>query len=162
MENPLLDSKFPDVSSKGRGYQLSTYQDGVPGWPQLRKVSIWQTVEALEQEFRERASQIASVKASIGEDAARAFGAASNAADDEFNLAEAKQFTDPVKSNPNVVSAEPTAMKPDDRLAGDKGSELVRSSTLPAKEEKIHASLSSESADGTVDLPDDTIISGLM
>lgn len=149
MENPLLDSKFPDVSSKGRGYQLSTFQDGVPGWPQLRKVSIWQTVEALEQEFRERASQIASVKASIGEDAARAFDAASNAADNDFDLAEAKHSSDPVKANPNAASIESTAAKVDDRLAGDKGSEPVRSIAQPAKEEKIHESLSSESAEGS-------------
>lgn len=48
-ENPLLDSRFPDISGKGRGYQLQACNDGLPGWPQLRKVSIWQTVGALEQ-----------------------------------------------------------------------------------------------------------------
>lgn len=48
-ENPLLDSRFPDISGKGRGYQLQACNDGVPDWPQLRKVSIWQTVGALEQ-----------------------------------------------------------------------------------------------------------------
>mmetsp|Transcript_32439 Transcript_32439/g.30933 ORF Transcript_32439/g.30933 Transcript_32439/m.30933 type:complete len:747 (+) Transcript_32439:226-2466(+) len=61
-ENPLLDSRFPDVSGKGRGYQLQAYNDGLPAWPELRKVSVWQTVQALEQEFRERAAELAENK----------------------------------------------------------------------------------------------------
>ena len=48
-ENPLLDSRFPDVSGKGRGYQLQSYNDGPENWKSLRKVSIWQTVAALEK-----------------------------------------------------------------------------------------------------------------
>ena len=48
-ENPLLDSRFPDVSGKGRGYQLEAFPEGLPSWPTLRKVSIWQTVGALEK-----------------------------------------------------------------------------------------------------------------
>lgn len=48
-ENPLLDSRFPDVSGKGRGYQLMACNGGTEDWPALRKVSIWQTVSALEQ-----------------------------------------------------------------------------------------------------------------
>lgn len=36
-EQPLLDSRFPNVSEKGRGYQLRAYADGLPGWPELRK-----------------------------------------------------------------------------------------------------------------------------
>lgn len=48
-ENPLLDSRFPDISGKGRGYQIQSYTDGVDGWPTLRKISLWQTVGALEQ-----------------------------------------------------------------------------------------------------------------
>lgn len=61
-ESPLLDSKFPDVSGKGRGYQLQAYNDGHEEWKELRKVSIWQTVGALEQEFRDKASELASAK----------------------------------------------------------------------------------------------------
>jgi len=38
-EQPLLDSKFPDVSTKGRGYQVNAYGEGAPGWPGLRKVN---------------------------------------------------------------------------------------------------------------------------
>ncbi len=38
---PLLDSKFPDLSSKGHGYNIQCYPAGVSGWPQLRKMSIW-------------------------------------------------------------------------------------------------------------------------
>jgi len=48
-ENPLLDSKFPDVSGKGRGYQVQAYDHGQRDWPEIRKVSVWQTVSALEQ-----------------------------------------------------------------------------------------------------------------
>lgn len=53
-DNPLLDSRFPDVSGKGRGYQLQTYDNGIEGWRTLQKVSVWQTVSALEEEFRDR------------------------------------------------------------------------------------------------------------
>mmetsp|Transcript_12180 Transcript_12180/g.18401 ORF Transcript_12180/g.18401 Transcript_12180/m.18401 type:complete len:666 (-) Transcript_12180:254-2251(-) len=61
-ENPLLDSRFPDVSAKGRGYQLQSYPDGIDNWPSLRRVTIWQTVAALEQEFRDRAARLAEAK----------------------------------------------------------------------------------------------------
>ncbi len=30
-ENPLLDSRFPDISGKGRGYQIQAYTDGIEG-----------------------------------------------------------------------------------------------------------------------------------
>lgn len=58
-ENPLLDSRFPDISGKGRGYQLAAYNEGVDGWPELRKVSVWQTTSSLEQEFRDKAAAMA-------------------------------------------------------------------------------------------------------
>lgn len=61
-ENPLLDSRFPDVSAKGRGYQLQSYDSGISGWPELRKITIWQTVSSLEQEFRDRAAALAQQK----------------------------------------------------------------------------------------------------
>eukprot|EP01041_Mallomonas_annulata_P007152 gene7152-14565_t len=61
-ENPLLDSRFPDVSGKGRGYQLQAFKEGIPGWTHLRKVSVWQTIGALEQEFRERTARLAQSK----------------------------------------------------------------------------------------------------
>jgi len=47
-EQPLLDSKFPNVSEKGRGYQIHSYPTGNKEWPQLRKLSIWQQASALE------------------------------------------------------------------------------------------------------------------
>ena len=59
-ENPLLDSKFPDVSGKGRGYQIQTYDSGQRDWPEIRKVSIWQAAAALEAEFHERVAAAAS------------------------------------------------------------------------------------------------------
>lgn len=61
-ENPLLDSRFPDVSGKGRGYQLQSYTQGHEDWSALRKVSVWQTITALEKEFRDRAAQMAEAK----------------------------------------------------------------------------------------------------
>lgn len=64
-ENPLLDSRFPDISGKGRGYQVQAFSDGVDGWSALRKISVWQTVNALEQEFRDRAAQLAQSKKDI-------------------------------------------------------------------------------------------------
>ena len=48
-EHPLLDSRFPDVSGKGRGYQIQSCPEGLSDWEELRKVSVWQTVGALEQ-----------------------------------------------------------------------------------------------------------------
>jgi len=64
-EQPLLDSRFPDVSAKGRGYLVSSYGDGTMTWPQLRKVSIWQTAAAMQSELEARG-----VKASDGDDEA--------------------------------------------------------------------------------------------
>lgn len=61
-ENPLLDSRFPDVSGKGRGYQIEAFSEGTQDWPELRKVSLWQTIGALEQEFREKAASFAQSK----------------------------------------------------------------------------------------------------
>eukprot|EP00586_Coscinodiscus_wailesii_P007465 CAMPEP_0172491706 /NCGR_PEP_ID=MMETSP1066-20121228/22562_1 /TAXON_ID=671091 /ORGANISM="Coscinodiscus wailesii, Strain CCMP2513" /LENGTH=719 /DNA_ID=CAMNT_0013260875 /DNA_START=38 /DNA_END=2197 /DNA_ORIENTATION=- len=41
-EQPLLDSSFPNVAAKGRGYQIRSYPNGVQQWPHLRKMAIWQ------------------------------------------------------------------------------------------------------------------------
>ena len=67
-EAPLLDSRFPDVSGKGRGYQLQAFNSGTPDWPELRKVSVWQTVGALEQEFRDKALELAQSKDAADEE----------------------------------------------------------------------------------------------
>lgn len=56
-EQPLLDSKFPDVSSKGRGYQVNSYPEGAEGWEGLRKVSVWQTTSAMSAEMEARAGK---------------------------------------------------------------------------------------------------------
>lgn len=47
------------------GYQIESYNNGTDDWPELRKVSVWQTVGALEQEFREKAAQFAQSKQSF-------------------------------------------------------------------------------------------------
>lgn len=43
-ENPLLDSKFPNISNKGRGFQIQTFseKESPEHWPQLRRVQMWQ------------------------------------------------------------------------------------------------------------------------
>lgn len=38
---PLLDSKFPDISTKGQGYHIQSYPRGLHHWRQLRKLSVW-------------------------------------------------------------------------------------------------------------------------
>eukprot|EP01084_Bolivina_argentea_P041720 76995_1 len=53
-ENPLLDSRFPDVSKKGKGYQIKTLPEGLPNWPELRKISIWQTMAGAKLEGEEQ------------------------------------------------------------------------------------------------------------
>ncbi|CAM9806490.1 unnamed protein product, partial [Chrysoparadoxa australica] len=55
-EQPLLDSRFPDVSSKGRGYQVRSSAKGLDDWPEFRKLSIWQTASALQTEVESRLS----------------------------------------------------------------------------------------------------------
>lgn len=57
-EQPLLDSKFPNVAAKGRGYQIAAYSNGVKGWPALRKVSVWQTASAMQQEMELRMTKV--------------------------------------------------------------------------------------------------------
>lgn len=92
-ENPLLDSRFPDVSAKGRGYQLHSYPEGIEGWPELRRVTIWQTVAALEQEFRDRAARLAEAKKHVDASPSTAdYGnnAASEATPEEENISDEK------------------------------------------------------------------------
>lgn len=51
--SPILPpvSRFPNVSAKGRGYQIRAMANGVEGWEELRKVSVWQTAAALQLEM---------------------------------------------------------------------------------------------------------------
>ena len=41
-DQPLLDMSFPDVSSRGRGYQIAQYNHSV-----YRKLSLWQSSHSL-------------------------------------------------------------------------------------------------------------------
>ncbi len=41
-ENPLLDSKFSDLSKKRNGIQLKTYQVGCENWTEFKGLSLWQ------------------------------------------------------------------------------------------------------------------------
>ncbi|RHY52613.1 hypothetical protein DYB38_003815 [Aphanomyces astaci] len=40
-EQPLLDTRFPDVTCQKNGFQVKTYRKGVPGFADLRKVTLW-------------------------------------------------------------------------------------------------------------------------
>lgn len=48
---PPYLARFPNVSAKGRGYQIRAMTEGPEGWEELRKVSVWQTAAALQQEM---------------------------------------------------------------------------------------------------------------
>jgi hypothetical protein len=97
------------VSSKGRGYQLQAYPDGIPSWPQLRKVSVWQTVEALEQEFKERTAQIVQAKIDLGQDAAEAYRIVQTIADDEFERPDSKDSRVDVDQSSKETSSQASA-----------------------------------------------------
>jgi hypothetical protein len=96
-EQPLLDSRFPDVSEKGRGYQLRSYAEGVDGWRELRKgvmslkapasprvkthsaassslraVSIWQTSASLKAQMDRAQAKLEDLRESKGTDAMEA------------------------------------------------------------------------------------------
>lgn len=54
-ENPLLDSRFPDVSSRGRGFNIQSFGDeGSEEWPTLRNVSLWQNKNATNRDHLAR------------------------------------------------------------------------------------------------------------
>ncbi|EQC41774.1 hypothetical protein SDRG_00637 [Saprolegnia diclina VS20] len=40
-EQPLLDTRFPDVTCQKNGFQVKTLRNGVKGFPELRKISLW-------------------------------------------------------------------------------------------------------------------------
>jgi hypothetical protein len=40
-DQTLLDSHFPCVVGHGQGKQLKSYPTGLPGWPEVRKLSLW-------------------------------------------------------------------------------------------------------------------------
>eukprot|EP01033_Poteriospumella_lacustris_P009170 gene9170-6598_t len=93
-ENPLLDSRFPDISGKGRGYQLEAFGDGTEDWPELRKVSIWQTIGALEQEFKDKAASLADAKRATDERVAARELSADELRDTNDEAAGAKDVAD--------------------------------------------------------------------
>nr|CCA14832.1 conserved hypothetical protein [Albugo laibachii Nc14] len=43
-EQALLDTHFPDITFQKEGVQLMTYQDGVPGCPDLQRMTLWKIV----------------------------------------------------------------------------------------------------------------------
>lgn len=43
-EQPLLDTNFPDISFQKEGVQIKTYRSGIPGFAELRRLSLWKVV----------------------------------------------------------------------------------------------------------------------
>mmetsp|Transcript_18242 Transcript_18242/g.53310 ORF Transcript_18242/g.53310 Transcript_18242/m.53310 type:complete len:709 (-) Transcript_18242:517-2643(-) len=86
-EQPLLDSKFPDVSSKGRGYQIRAYAEGLDHWPSLRKVAVWQTTSSMQREMEDRLTKIARAREAGGHAAADTVAAAEQRAAKEADEA---------------------------------------------------------------------------
>uniref|UniRef100_K3WX75 EndoU domain-containing protein n=1 Tax=Globisporangium ultimum (strain ATCC 200006 / CBS 805.95 / DAOM BR144) TaxID=431595 RepID=K3WX75_GLOUD len=43
-EQPLLDTNFPDISFQKEGMQIKTYRNGVRGFTELRRLSLWKVV----------------------------------------------------------------------------------------------------------------------
>jgi len=82
-ENPLLDSRFPDVSSKGRGFNIQSFEkDGSDEWPTLRNVSLWQNKNATNRDHLARLTKDADSKDTAPSDAK---GVARNL-DDEWGV----------------------------------------------------------------------------
>lgn len=109
-DNPLLDSKFPDISGKGRGYQIQSYDNGIEGWRTLRKVSVWQTVGALEEEFRERTTQLLQSQAKIDSMGTPSSASIAEAAADlkASSAAVAEEKTEPQETAVAVADAKET------------------------------------------------------
>lgn len=40
-EQPLLDTRFPDVTCPSQGFQVATYRKGVENFQELRRISLW-------------------------------------------------------------------------------------------------------------------------
>jgi hypothetical protein len=140
-EQPLLDSKFPDVSNKGRGYMVNGYGEGAAGWPGLRKVSVWQTTAAMTAEMEARLGKegAAQVTGAIGTLATASAVDAMERAVESFN-AEAKDD-------------EPSDVAPaKDEPISSQGSE-DKSSSSEAKGEQQPASSSSQAASSNVASP---------
>lgn len=58
-EQPLLDTRFPDITCPSRGFQLETYHRGVKGFPELRRISLWRAgAPQVEPEMVNRSSAV--------------------------------------------------------------------------------------------------------
>lgn len=122
-EQPLLDSKFPDVSSKGRGYQVNSYPEGAEGWAGLRKVSVWQTTSAMSAEMEAR----------LGKDGAAAASAVEGtlASTEAVDAMEQSKATEPASSTDGAGPSE--------------GRAESTSSAAPAKDDPVSSTTSAKS-----------------
>lgn len=120
-EQPLLDSKFPDVSQKGRGYQIQVYPEGSSDWPSLRKVSIWQSKYAMEEEMEERLAKAEEARAAGGDD----FEAAVRVADEQAS----KALADEMKSEAIGDVAEQKGADDESKSSGNKAEQKTSTST---------------------------------
>jgi len=142
-EQPLLDSKFPDVSNKGRGYQINSYGDGAVGWPGLRKVSIWQTTAAMAKEMEERLGK---------EKAAEVVGAvgtlATSAAVDAMERASEGSHNSNSNSNSETKDMDDRDVAPSKDEPSDTGSGSGQENKAAAAESKGGNESSSDSGGG--------------
>lgn len=61
-EQPLLDTNFPDITFQKEGVQLKTYNKGVGGFSELRRMSIWKVVNDEEQDDEQLVDCISKAK----------------------------------------------------------------------------------------------------
>jgi hypothetical protein len=106
-EQPLLDSKFPDVSAKGRGYQVHAYGDGAAGWPGLRKVSVWQSSGAMQAEMEARLGKEAADAAEAEASASAQPTLATSAAVDEMERSAGAKAESPSSSSSSTAASSP-------------------------------------------------------
>ena len=109
-EQPLLDSAFPDVSKKGRGYQVQTYPDGAAQWAELRKVEVWQTLDAMRADADSASAKADQLRAVAGElyadDALRAEAKRAHVVEVDLQRADGKYIDSP-RAEPRDRAAGP-------------------------------------------------------
>ena len=150
-EQPLLDSKFPDVSSKGRGYQVTAYSEGAAGWPGLRKVSVWQSTNAMQAEM---AARVGKEKATLSAAAASGTLATPEAVAELERTAKATAQGAAASAEPEDADADEPAGAKSSEGPGEGGAADARADAKaaprPGSEDKAGAPVTAEAKDGPV------------
>jgi hypothetical protein len=106
----LLDSRFPDVSCKSRGYQLTSYdENGVEGFQQLRKLSIWQVGAPTQEPAQPKTSQVPIVSTSAKEAKRKDAQVAEKPGPASASAAPAEAKADRAAETPQASSVSPVA-----------------------------------------------------